>query len=144
MAELSGGTFQQQITPESAPDLPATSADVLKLFTDCIRADGAINGRSTLGRALRQVKDSLKADSNATLEAVLHEDIAQSMVMERVISALVISDPASIVKEGQINPMLSGALLKFRDSKHRAINMLLSLERNRRSKPGSLGDLTLE
>lgn len=118
--------------------------DILYLFKDSIKADGSVDMRSTLGRSLRTIKEAIKDDKFRAAESILINDIAMLATLEKAIECHVLSNPETIFSDSGLNPLLASNLLRFREIKYRAINLLLGLKPKKGKKNRDLNEILLD
>ena len=122
---------------ESEPEQPVFVPD---LFKGAVNGDGTINMRSTWGRSIRAVKDALQDDQFEAARAILEDQIAQTMTLERAIMEYILGNPAVFFVDGKLNWMISKDLLGFQEQTRKALALLLDLKRKKKlTKPKSSG-----
>lgn len=131
-------------TPNKSESDPEQPVFVPDLFKGAVNGDGTVNMRSTWGRSIRAVKDALQADQFEAARAILEDQIAQTMTLERAIMEFMLGNPPAFFADGQLNPMISKDLMNFQEQTRKAIYLLLDLNRKKKiSKPkGSGRDLS--
>lgn len=128
---------QTDIKSESEPDQPVFVPD---LFKGAVNGDGTVNMRSTWGRSLRAVKDALRTDQFETARAILEDQVAQTMTLERAIMEFMLGNPTAFFVNGELNPLICRDLLKFQGQTRQALGLLLDLKRRKKSaKPKAAG-----
>ena len=95
---------------------PATAAadSVQALFKDGLKADGSINGRSTLGAHFRAVRAGLQAGKVG--EEVLARMIGLDLLLLRVVEAEIIAHPETVIKDGRLSQTITSDLAGLRTS----------------------------
>jgi hypothetical protein len=138
-------------TPENASELemesensaPGNQTDVLRLLDGVIRSDGCVDNRTTFGQSLKSLKDLIKQDKFQAAEMILVNDVAMLSLLEKVIESYVLSNPAQMIQDNKLSPLLGVSLFRFKEAKHRALNQLLSLKK-KNGKCRDLGDITFD
>jgi hypothetical protein len=95
-----------------------------------------IDGRTRLGRCLRDVKKSVKSDLDAGAVEILQEDLANLQVLQKLIVQSLLNNPDNILdKKGNCSPALN-AYLKFHTASK---GVIIALKRISDGKPPPRG-----
>ncbi|MFZ2634410.1 MAG: hypothetical protein WA081_19570 [Desulfosalsimonadaceae bacterium] len=108
--------------------------NIMTLFEAALKADGSIDMRSTYGRSLRAIRDSLDADLNGSAEAFLKKDISTLVILEKTVESYLLSNPSSIISDKGLNPLITGDLMKLQEAKRRALTFLIDLKKKEKNK----------
>ncbi|BBO73860.1 hypothetical protein DSCW_12770 [Desulfosarcina widdelii] len=119
-------------TPSKSDSDQEQPVFVPDLFKGAVNGDGTVNMRSTWGRSIRAVKDALKDDQFEAARAILEDQIAQTMTLERAIMEFMLGNPAAFFVDGKLNEMISKDLMNFQEQTRKALYLLLDLDRKKK------------
>jgi len=84
------------------------------LFKDGLKADGSINGRSSLGAHLRAVKAGL--DKGEVAGEVLSRLIGLDLLLLRVVEAEIVAHPDKVIQDGRLSQTITSDLAGLKTS----------------------------
>ncbi len=97
---------------------------------------GDIDGRTRTGRALRDIKKSVKSNFDCAAVQILEEDLAVLIILQRLIAEQLLKNPKEVLdKKGNCSPALN-AYLRFQTASKSA---LLALKKFSEGKPPAKG-----
>ena len=118
----------------SNKDSPSTQDELRK----AIETGKQVDCRTKAGRAIKDVKKSIRSDLDGTAVALLEENIANCAVVQRLCLEAAFKDPDGAVdSKGNLHQGLNN-FLKFQSASKSA---LLALKKFEKKKPGGLADL---
>ena len=118
----------------SKKDRPSTPDELIK----AIETGKQVDCRTKAGRAIKDVKKSIRSDLDGTAVALLEQDIANCAVVQRLCFEAAFKDPDGAVdSKGKLHQGLSN-FLKFQSASKSA---LLALKKFDQKKAGDLASL---
>lgn len=129
---------------ENPPALPENTADVVKnLLQNAITLDGGIDGRSSLGRSLKAVRQVLKQDGHQAAIELLEQQVTMITVLCQTLQIVALSDPQRFIENGRLSNLLTKDVFQLHEQQRKGLKFLLELKQKKASNGGgsSLDDI---